>query len=153
MERSRRRGIGRTEVLIGAAVVGVLGLIAIPLFLSVGKGSAREEVPLLVESIRKFEFLHHEPFGEYVSAAPAPREPHLVDGHAVPWVTNAGFTKLGWEPGVEGLTEVYGSYHVSATEDGFKVTGTCDVDGDGERATFEATADKEAAAVSASNVY
>lgn len=148
-----RRGLGRTEVLIGAAVVGVLGLIAVPLFLSVGKSSSREEVPLLVESIRKAEFLHHEPFGEYVAAQPAPRGPTAVNDQAVPWASNAGFTALGWSPEAQGLTDVYGSYHVSVTDGGFKVTGTCDVDADGERATYEATAEDEAHAVTPGTVY
>jgi Tfp pilus assembly protein PilE len=149
--RAARRGIGRTEVLIGVAVVAVLGLIAVPLVLSMGKKSARQEVPLLVDSIREFEFAYQEPFGEFVSAEPAPRAPHEVDENPVPWKSNAGFDKLGWAPA--DVAEVYGSYRVAATSTGFKVIGTCDVDGDGERAVYEATDKEPATAKTDASVY
>lgn len=148
-----RRGVGRTEVLIGAAVIGVLGLIAVPLFMSVGKNSSREEVPLVVESLRRAELFHFKQFGEYVAIESGPRAPTTVGTTSAPWATNAGFTALGWTPGEVGLSDLYGSYKVSVTDAGFKVTGTCDVDGDGERATFEATADDEAKALTPTNVY
>lgn len=148
-----RRGVGRTEVLIGAAVIGVLGLIAVPLFMSVGKNSSREEVPLVVESLRRAELFHFKQFGEYVAIESGPRAPTTVGTTSVPWATNAGFTALGWTPAKEGLSDLYGSYKVSVTDAGFKVTGTCDVDGDGERATFEATVDDEAKALTPANVY
>jgi hypothetical protein len=148
-----RRGVGRTEVLIGAAVIGVLGLIAVPLFMSVGKNSSREEVPLIVESLRRAELFHFKQFGEYVAIEAGPRSPTTVGKSSVPWKPNPGFTALGWDPGQEGLSELYGSYRVSVTDNSFKVTGTCDVDGDGERATFEATVEEEAKALTPSNVY
>jgi hypothetical protein len=149
-----RRGIGRTEVLIGVAVVAVLGLIAIPLVLSGNKSSARAEVPMFVDSIREFEIAYQGPFGDYVSADPAPRKPHEVDQNAVPWVSNAGFDKISWSPVEKFETEqVYGSYRVAAGPDGFKVTGTCDVDGDGERAEWVATEREGAKATTAGNVY
>lgn len=148
-----RRGLGRTEVLIGVAVLSVLGLIAVPLVWSLGNNSARQEVPLVVESIRAAEFAYHDPFGEYVSAESAPREPHLVDENPVAWASNGGFDKLGWKPGDVGLDTIYGSYKVATTKDGFTVIGTCDIDGDGERAIYEATAEAEATAKTASNVY
>lgn len=148
-----RRGIGRTEVLIGAAVVGVLGLIAVPLFMSVGKNSSREEVPLVVDSLRQAQLFHHKQFGEYVAIESGPQAPTTVGPRGVPWKTNAGFTALGWDPSSVGLSELYGSYKVSVTDDGFKITGTCDVDGDGERATYEATVEDEAKAITPSNVF
>ena len=148
-----RRGVGRTEVLIGATVIGVLGLIAVPLFMSVGKNSSREEVPLVVESLRRAELFHFKQFGEYVAIESGPRAPTTVGPTSVPWKANTGFAALGWTPAQEGLSELYGSYKVSVTDTGFKVTGTCDVDGDGERATFEATVDEETKAITPSTVY
>lgn len=146
-----RRGIGRTEVLIGVAVVAVLGVIALALFGDVGRKAASQEAPMLVDSIRDFEFAYQEPFGEYVSADAAPRAPHEVDQRPVPWTSNAGFDKLGWAP--EDVEEVYGSYRVSATSTGFTVTGVTDVDGDGERASYVATEQEKAKATTPSNVY
>lgn len=148
-----RRGVGRTEVLIGATVIGVLGLIAVPLFMSVGKNSSREEVPLIVESLRRAELFHFKQFGEYVAIESGPRAPTAVGASSVAWKSNAGFEALGWTPAQEGLSELFGSYKVSVTDTGFKVTGTCDVDGDGERATFEATVDEETKAITPTNVY
>jgi hypothetical protein len=149
-----RRGIGRTEVLIGVAVIAVLGLIAVPLVLSSGKNGARNEVPLFVNSIREAELAYQKPFGEYVSAAPAPRAISSLDGNAVAWTSNEGFDKIGWSPEKKlGTSEIYGSYKVSATNTGFTITGTCDLDGDGERAIWIATEKEEAKPTTAANVY
>jgi hypothetical protein len=132
-------------------VVLVLGGIVLVLTLRSGNGAAREELPRLVNSIRKFELDNYGPFQEYVSAEPAPRPAHAVDGNAVPWASNDGFDKLGWAP--DDVGAVVGSYRVAATATGFTVTGTCDLDGDGERAVFVATEKEEAKAVSDPSVY
>jgi hypothetical protein len=145
-----RRGVGRTEILIGVAVVVVLGAIAIPLVWNTSRNSARQEVPLYVNAIREFEFAYHQPFDEYVSADSAPREAHEVTADPVAWVSNSGFDKIGWTPEDE---LVYGSYRVSATADGFTVTGTCDIDGDGVRAIYEATDKEEAKAKTDDSIF
>jgi len=141
---------GRNEILIVIAVIAVLILVAVPLLLSGNKTGQRDEVPLNVNAIRTAEIQYHDAFGDYISAEAAPRPPHAVDATAVPWEPSRGFRRLSWSPETE---EVLGSYSVSATRDGFTVSGACDVDGDGARATFEATLDDEAKATSADNVY
>ena len=50
-----RRGVGRTEVIVGVAVVAVLLLVTVPLWLSTSRKSARAEVPLLVNAIQTAE--------------------------------------------------------------------------------------------------
>lgn len=142
--------IGRNEILIGVAVVVVLVLIAVPIAVSSSKSSRRDEVPLNVNGIRTAEIQYQEAFGEYVPAAAAPRALHAVDAEPMTWEPTDGFKKLSWAPEGE---QVLGAYQVQADSDGFKVTGACDVDGDGERAVFEATADQEATAVSEASVY
>lgn len=147
---SRRRGIGRTEVLIGVAVVAALALITVPLGVSWSKKSARNEVPLNVDAIRTAEIEYQSAFSEYVSAEAAPRPPHAVDTELVPWAPTDGFRKLSWAPE---QAEVRGSYAVQADRDGFTITGACDVDGDGNRALFTATREQEAHMVSEANTY
>lgn len=144
------RGIGRTEIIIGVAIVAVVALVTIPLALNSSTKSHRDEVPLNVDSIRTAEITQQEAFEEYVSARPAPRTADEVDADAVPWRSTPGFDKLAWKPPTD---DVYGSYTVSATRDGFKVTGTCDVDGDGERAVFEATHESNAIMITDEGVY
>jgi len=153
MTQQHRRGIGRTEWMIGGAVVGVLLLLAIPFALSSG-GGERDEVPLIVEEIRKFENVHHAAFDEFVSVEPTPRTPHELNGEAVPWRTNAGLEKIGFSLEQHlGRTEVVGSYKVVATDKGFTITGTSDIDGDGIRATFVATESEPVKMTTPDDVY
>ena len=146
-----RRGVGRTEVLIGAAVVVVLALIAVPIVMGTSRKSARAEVPLLVDEIRELELRYRSSFGEYVSAEPAPRLPHLVDAAPATWASNRGFDAIGFAPPEP--EAVVGSYKVAATEAGFTVTGTCDVDGDGRRAVYVATEAEPARLITDAGVY
>ena len=143
--------IGRNEmILIGAVVLAVALLVLVPFLLSSGKADKREQVRLHVEAIRNAEIQYQEAFGEFVGAEAAPRAAHEVSAEPVPWKASDGFRKLAWAPDED---SVLGSYQVAATREGFTVTGTCDVDGDGERAVFEATRDEEARAITASSVY
>jgi type II secretory pathway pseudopilin PulG len=141
--------IGRSQILVGVAVIAVAILIIVPIVVSSSKSSRLEEVEKNVNAIRIAEIQYHEAFGEYVSAEAAPRPSHAVDANQVPWVATNGFRKLSWAPDTE---QVIGS-QVQADKDGFKVIGACDVDGDGERAVFEATKDEEAHAVTGAGVY
>lgn len=142
--------IGRNEILIGVAVLAVAILILVPVLLSSSKSGRRDEVEALVNAIRQAEIDYHDAFGEYVSADAAPRPPHAVGPDPVPWAPTEGFRKLSWGPEAE---EVYGSYQVQADKKGFKVIGSCDVDGDGQRAIFEATHEEPAKLVTGSGVY
>ncbi len=147
----RRGEIGRTEILIGVAVIAVLALIAVPLGLNRAKNSKRSEVPLNVDAIRIAEIEYQSAFDKYIPATAAPREAHAVDAELVTWVPSDGFKKLSWAPKTE---EVRGAYQVSTTDADFSVQGACDVDGDGERAIYTSTSKDEAAtATTGSGVY
>ncbi len=141
---------GRKEILAAVAVVAVATLIVVPIVLSSNRKNRRDEVPRIVDAIRQAEIDYHDAFGDYVSAEAAPRAPHAVGPDAVPWKPTEGFRKLSFGPDAE---SVYGSYQVQAEPAGFKIVGTCDVDGDGERAVFEATLAEPARAVTAAGVY
>jgi type II secretory pathway pseudopilin PulG len=141
---------GRNEILVGVAILAVAMLIVVPVVLSSNRHSRRDEVPRLVEAIRQAEITYHDAFSDYVSAEAAPRPGHAVGPDAVAWVPSEGFRKLSWSPDED---NVYGSYQVQALPNGFKVVGSCDVDGDGDRAVFEATLDEAAHPVTATDVY
>lgn len=141
---------GRNEILIGVAVLAVAALVVVPVLVSTSRSSRVREVEATVEQIRQAEIEHHDTFGEYVEAQAAPRPPHAVDPTAVPWEPSEGFRKLAVAPQ---RSEVIGSYQVHAERDDFKVIGTCDADGDGRRAVYEATRDQAVHAVTASGVY
>ena len=147
-----RRGVGRTEVLVGVAVVVILGLVTIPLWMGTSRKAKRAEVPLIVDDIALAERTNKKAFDAYVSAEASPRALTAVNGDQVPWNPSAGFTKLHYDP-PQDHSELWGAYQVVADEDGFKVTGTCDVDGDGQRARYEATESSDATAVSEASVY
>jgi type II secretory pathway pseudopilin PulG len=148
--RARRGEVGRTEILVALAIVAVLALITVPVIWSMSRKSRRDEVRENVDSIRKAEIEHMQAFNEYVSADAAPRAPHAVDAQSVPWVATDGFQRLGWAPAESSLR---GSYSVTATRDGFTVHGSCDVDGDGHRALYEATDDEPTTLTTDAGVY
>lgn len=145
-----RRGIGRTEVIVGIVVVVVVIVIAIPLLGGTSKKTARAEVPLHVDAIKLAEVTYSEAFEEFVSAEAAPRAMTAVNQDRVAWAPTPGFVKLAWEPADP---ELYGAYMVTTKDGGFTVTGTCDVDGDGTRAIYTATADDNATRTTPEDVY
>ena len=143
--------IGAREIIIGVVAIAVLLVAAIPLFGYVSNQSRAAEVPLLVESIRAREITEGKNFQEgYVSATWAPRAPTALDTSAVAWQGNEGFDRLGWRPDTE---TVYGTYKVAAQQDGFTVTGRCDLDGDGAHMHYEATLESTAQRKSEPGVY
>jgi type II secretory pathway pseudopilin PulG len=142
--------VGKNEILVGVAILVVGLLVVVPIFLGGGRSGALEEVRANVEAIRQAELQYQEAFGAYVSADAAPRPAHAVDPNAVPWAPSDGFRRLSWAPSTE---SVVGSYQIMANKQGFKVIGTADVDGDGQRAIFEATATEETHLVTGSGIY
>jgi len=146
--------IGRNEILIGVAVVVVLLFIAVPLGINQSNKSRRGEVPLLVKAIHDAEVAYNEAFSDegFVDCEAAPRAMHAVSADPVPWASNRGYDRLSWKP--ENADAVYGAYKVTVQDDGFVVTGACDIDGDGERAKFEMnTAATEPERTTEKNVY
>lgn len=101
--------------------------------------------------MRAAELDQMEAFGSFVSADAAPRPPHAVGSQGVPWTPSAGFSRLAWAPADP--DEVYASFQVTLTEQGFRILAVADLDGDGEPATIEATATSPATALSPAGVY
>jgi hypothetical protein len=65
------------------------------------------------------------------------------------WTSDAGWSALPWSPG----GPVRGAYWVEVSGDDFIVHGVCDVDGDGERAEYTATATLNATQQTPGDVY
>jgi hypothetical protein len=141
---------GRNEILIGLAVLVVGALLGVPAVVWKSRSSRVQEVEDTVERIRRAEIDHHGQHGVYVAASAAPRAPEDVDPKAIPWTPTDGFRQLRFGPD---RAELIGSYRVEATDSDFRVVGTCDADGDGNRAIFEATRDRAAYAVTNAGAY
>lgn len=134
-------GIGAAIVIIGIGVFFVG---------QQGPTGQLDHVLAQVDAIRQAELDHHEAFGSYVSAEAAPRAPEAVDATAVPWEASDGFRRLSWAP--EREEEVYASYAVALSGEGFRITGVVDLDGDGTPAVIEATHEAPASATTPSGV-
>ena len=150
MKQHNKRGAGRTEAMIGVAVLALIGLVAVPLGVNMSKKSKRNELVVNVDSLRTVVIAHHDAFQEYVNAAASPRPNFEVNGTPKAWAPSAGFQKLSWAPE---QPEVLGSYSVTVTDDGFKIIGTSDIDEDGVRAIVEASASAPARLVTDDAVY
>lgn len=135
-------GIGRRELAIGGGLLLAVVLVAIGLSMIPTSGSARDELPRVVEAIRQAELEHHRRYHEYVATDWAPRERFDVDGTPVDWRSSPDFGRLGWRP-EEGM-QLYGSYRVTLTENDFQVMGVADLDGDGRHTVVIATAEQAA---------
>ncbi|MBN2801071.1 MAG: hypothetical protein JXX28_18175 [Deltaproteobacteria bacterium] len=144
------KNLGRTEWLIAGGVVALLVLITIPLMLTGSKKTGRAELPLMVDAIRTAEITYRDAYGDYVGSPATPRPVAALDAEPAAWVSTPGFTKLHWSPPTE---QVYGSYEVQVTPEGFTVIGRADLDGDGIVAVYKATQDKNAFRVTGEDVY
>jgi type IV pilus assembly protein PilA len=132
-------------------VVGILAAIAIPNFIDMQFRAKRAEVPPNVDGIKTAEIAYEAAFDEYVAAGPSPVDAWQVGRDPRVWTSDEGFTALGWEPS----GQVRGAYWVEVAPDGtdFTVYGVCDVDGDGDLATYMATRSMSASMQTGSYIY
>lgn len=132
-------------------VVGILAAIAIPNFLVMQFRAKRAEVPQNMDGIRIAEIAYDAAFDTFLPAGPRPVEAWEVGRAPRDWTSDEGFTALGWMP----MGQVRGTYWVEVAPDGrdFTVYGVCDVDGDGDPATYMATRDLAASLQTDPNTY
>jgi type II secretory pathway pseudopilin PulG len=124
-------------------VVGILAAITIPNFVVMQFRAKRAEVPANVDGIRTAERAYEAEFGRFVAVPePVPVQAWEVGREPRPWPSGTAFDDLGWSAGAQ----VRGTYWVEVSPDGedFTVYGVCDVDGDGDAATYTASRESPA---------
>jgi len=135
-----KRGFTLIELMITAAIMGVLAAAAVPLMLDAVYAARRAELPVNVGAIRDASVAYEATFDAYASCRNHPR--NQPDARPVPGGDGGDFQELGWAP--DG--DVRGVYSVEverfmADSRGFIATGYADVDEDGQRVRFTATRD------------
>jgi type II secretory pathway pseudopilin PulG len=143
-------GIGCLVVaFLAVPVIGILSAIAIPNFVSMQYKTKRSEVPMNMTAIKTALEAYKAADNVYVTASAYPsypsKEPRAWDISA-----SGGFATLNWSP----HEKVRGSYAISTTANtDFIITGISDVDGDGENATYIATASTSPNLTTAPDIY
>jgi prepilin-type N-terminal cleavage/methylation domain-containing protein len=133
MEIQARRGPKRAgytllELMVAAAIVGILAAIAIPLLVSYQLRSKTAEAKTNLSAIRVLEETFYSEHQTYRSAN---AEPAAIPGTVTAAfdAVNSDFASLGFEP----QGQVYFSYGVAVSADGsgFTADAGADIDGDG----------------------
>lgn len=126
--RNARDGFTLIELMIVAAIIGILASVAIPTFAAYQLRTKSTEVKTNLGAIRVAEEAEFGESGTYVAAAAEP--PAIPGMNPAPFdAIGSDFAKLGWNP--EG--DVYFSYAVTVAPDGsgYTADGAADIDGDG----------------------
>lgn len=139
--RPRRAGFTLVEIMIVVAIMGILAAIAVPNFMQMQAKAKRAELPTIVAAISDSQVAYHVATDAFVEVATF--VPGGTPGKASrAWPPGSNFETLGWAP--DGA--VRGNYKTALNGDTqFTVTGECDVDGDGQKATYYLSYDIEQA--------
>ena len=129
---SIRTGFTLIEVMLVAAITGVLAAAAVPNFLSFSDRAKAAEGKTNLAAIRVAEEAYWSEYGTYVATTIVPNS--IPGSTPVNWNSDAGFARIGWKP--EG--RVLFAYRVSADDNGlggelirFTAEAGSDIDNDG----------------------
>tara|TARA_B100000530_G_C15777260_1_gene415975 strand:- start:47 stop:481 length:435 start_codon:yes stop_codon:yes gene_type:complete len=142
-------GFSVIELMVLMAFLCIMLAIGVPNLVEMQHRAKRAEVPCNLDAIRTAALAYESVNGEMVEERVS--RPDANPGKRTrPWKDGSRFDELGWRP--DG--SVRGAYTISITEsDDFTVKGICDVDGDGRKAVFTATKDRDARPESSPTVY
>lgn len=113
-----------------------------------GYEKKRDELPQMIQAIKKAEQDNFELLGFYVDAEAYPKDPSS-DPQAWEIANSGGFVTIAWKP----EDDVFGSYSVKVDGDDFVIKGVCDLDGDGVFASYTATKDTDPVLTTPEDVY
>jgi type II secretory pathway pseudopilin PulG len=124
-----RSGITLVELLIAGGLLALLAAIILPKVEEARKRTRRAEMQTNVRGIRTtlFATSFTDPGPVFNGAGPSPRTDSQLDMNAVPWVGDAGFDFLGYQP--DGDVRCNYEINVDDRENIF-VRAHCDVDND-----------------------
>lgn len=152
----KREGFSLIELMVVVAIIGILAAIAVPNFMNYQYRARSSEVNTNLGAIKSAEIAYFAENSTFLAAA---QTPATVPGTSpVAWPTSgagtANFALLGWQP--EG--QVYCTYQVGqngtlALTADFLATGTCNVDGDSNNATYTISRGSGVTKTSAAGVY
>ena len=130
-----RSGFTTIDLMTAAAIVGILSGIAVPNFVDMQYRAKRAEVPSNLSGIKVSEIAFEAHYDEYMVLSDY--HPDATPGKKQRrWSGGSAFDTLGWAP--DG--DVRGSYKVmSLSGTDFRITGICDVNGNGSQTTYTAT--------------
>jgi type IV pilus assembly protein PilA len=122
----RQSGFSLVELMIVVSIIGVLSSVAIPNYIRFQLRSKTAEAKINLAAIRTAEEAYFSEFGLYL---PASAEPTAIPGtQKVPFVSNIGFTRIGWKP--EGLVLFSYGVAIGGEGTGFTADAGADLDGD-----------------------
>ena len=132
--QSSRSGFTLIELMIVAAIMGILASIAIPNFYRFQLRSKTSEAKVNISAIRSAQEAHLASLNTYVSAGQSPALAE-IGSTKVPFVdagagTTSSFDELGWAP--EGpVFFSYGIAYSAATPSAYTISATADLDESG----------------------
>ena len=125
---NQRKGFTLIELMIVVAIIGILAAIAIPNFLRFQLKAKSSEGKTNLAAIRTAEQSYYSEFGSYISADAAPPAigQNLKTTFSETAAPGMDFNTLGWSP--EG--QVYFSYAVNVSMNGYTASAGADIDAD-----------------------